>query len=104
MVEPSRFTVMFSDEEGEEGEEEAARRDGVFTHGMLALPLSGIKERRAVTLAHTKAAARTFMSSFIRPPEQKGWGGGVRLNGKLEGPRESRGETHKHLHARRNQL
>lgn len=45
----------------------------------LALLLSAIKGRRAVTLAHTKAAARTFMSSFIRPPEQKvrGGGGGV---------------------------
>lgn len=27
-----------------------------------------------------------------------------RLNGKLEGPGESRSETHKHLQARRNQL
>lgn len=46
--------------------------DGVFTHCTLPLLLSGIKYRHAVTLTHTKAVAYTFMSFFIRPPEQKG--------------------------------
>lgn len=46
--------------------------EGVFTHCTLPLLLSGIKGRHAVTLTHTKAAAHTFMSFFIRPPEQKG--------------------------------
>lgn len=53
-------------------DEEEGWCEGVFTHCMLPLLLSGIKGRHAVTLTHTKAAAHTFMSSFIRPPEQKG--------------------------------
>lgn len=53
-------------------DEEEGWCEGVFTACTLPLLLSGIKDRHTVTLTHTKAAAHTFMSSFIRPPEQKG--------------------------------
>lgn len=57
------------------GDEEEGWYHSMFTHNTLSALLSGIKERHTVTLTHTKAAAHTFMSSFIRPPGQKGRGG-----------------------------
>lgn len=95
LVQPSRSKA--EDEEDEE-EEEAARRDGVFPHGALALLLSGIKERRP------HKSRSSYLHVFLYPSsrtKRMGWirEGGGRLNGKLEGPGESRGETHQHLRA-----
>lgn len=84
-------------------------RDGVFRRRTPPLLLSGIKGRRRHDRPHK--SRRSHLHVFLYPPpptpeQKKKRRGGKksRLNGRLEGPGESRSETHKHLHARRNQL
>lgn len=47
-------------------------RRRVYTLHATASLIGHQRQTHTVTLTHTKAAAPTFMSLFIRPPEQKG--------------------------------